>query len=243
MDEADKKGRDTLIVLKRLRDASLLAKGGYSTYEFQKPQDDNELSIQSQLAILSQLHAIGAITGEYMFEPHSAGNEIFSIRDLPTAERNGSSEKYMRFKVIEPRFSEACNEYSAYEDEIAGADTEIFRVSLDDRDIRVNDTLLSRPHPTGGNLLFFEYAYNNPGIEIKKTDLPEQMQKDLRGKDFTKILNELGFKGEILPTFFPKRSKSSALFLRRVTTKGWSAKKLAAFKKDLENARPNDNPE
>ncbi len=51
------------------------------------------------------------------------------------------------------------------------------------------------------------------------------LRKQVKNKSFIKILNELGFKGEILKAFFPKRGKDVVVY------RGDKVKK-----KDLEEA-------
>lgn len=102
-----------------------------------------------------------------------------------------------------------------------------FQLSIKDRYIWINDYLLSKPHAVGSNLSFFEHIRSKPvNTLIKKSDLPQFLQEDIGSKDFAKILNELGFKDELLRAFFPKRSKKSGVAYR--------GDKVS--KKDLENA-------
>lgn len=102
-----------------------------------------------------------------------------------------------------------------------------FQLNIKDRYIWINDYLLSKPHAVGSNLSFFEHVRSKPANTlIKKSDLPQFLQEDIGNKDFAKILNELGFKDELLRTFFPKRSKKGGVAYR--------GDKVS--KKDLENA-------
>ena len=89
-------------------------------------------------------------------------------------------------------------------------------ISAKDREIRINDYLLSKPHAVGSNFEFFLFLLANPDKEIKKSELSSDLRSQIGKKSFSKILNALGFKGEILKTFFPKRGKSSLLFKQQV---------------------------
>lgn len=93
----------------------------------------------------------------------------------------------------------------------------IFSIRVKDREIWVNDFLLSKPYGTGANMAFFEYVYQNPDKELRRDDMPGHVKEDVGGKNFSKILNALGFKGEILKAFVPKRGKSSLWFRREAS--------------------------
>lgn len=91
-------------------------------------------------------------------------------------------------------------------------------VLIRDRQIRVNDFLLSKPHAVGGNKGFFEYVHENAGVALNRDQMPDYVRVDVGGKSFSKVLNELGFKGEILKAFCPERGKSQLLFRKEVGT-------------------------
>lgn len=111
-------------------------------------------------------------------------------------------------------------------------------ISLKDREIWINNYLLSKPHAVGKNMGFFEYIYNNPNISIKRTDLPDSIKKEILRKSFTKIINAIGFKGEILKAFFPKRGKTEFMFKKEVLLKDLnnSGIKTPVLLKELELA-------
>lgn len=92
------------------------------------------------------------------------------------------------------------------------------KVLIKDRQISVSDLILSKPHAVGGNKGFFEYVYENPDKPLEREKMPEYVTQDIKGKGFSKVLNELGFKGEILKAFFPERGKSRLLFRKEITT-------------------------
>ena len=90
-------------------------------------------------------------------------------------------------------------------------------VDIRDRQIWVNDFMLSKPHAVGGNKGFFEYVYENASQPLERDKMPDYVTQDVKGKSFSKVLNELGFKGEILKVFFPERGKSQLTFRKEVT--------------------------
>lgn len=92
-----------------------------------------------------------------------------------------------------------------------------FSIAVKDREIWVNNYLIARPHAVGKNMSFFEYLMENPGKVIKRNDLQPFLQEEVHSKKFSKILHDLGFRSEILKTFFPKRGKGSLVFTPRVS--------------------------
>lgn len=93
----------------------------------------------------------------------------------------------------------------------------VLKVSVSDRIVRVGPYVISKPYAAGGNMEFLEYILENTGKPIKKTNLPEYAKNAIGKKRIGKVLNELGFKGEILKAFCPKRSKGSLTFLAEVS--------------------------
>lgn len=94
--------------------------------------------------------------------------------------------------------------------EIARANTntcvEKLTISLNDRLIKVNDYILSRPHAVGSNMQFFQVVFQNQNIEFNIDELPSMQKIDFEWKKTSKLLNSLGFRGQILKAFFPKRT-------------------------------------
>jgi len=121
---------------------------------------------------------------------------------------------------------------------------EKFIVSVNDREIWVNEWLLSRPHAIGKNMEIFEEMRLKPKELVKKSNLSESLRSELGIKNLTKVLYELGFRGEILKTFFSKRGKTGYLYVGdNITTKeledrGIKIKKLLKELKiaDLKNS-------
>ena len=128
---------------------------------------------------------------------------------------------------------------------------EKFVITVKDREIWVNGYLLSKPHFTGSNFEFFEYVRSQPAnTKIERKNLPSQfgnlsLREQIRNKGFIKILNELGFKGEILKAFFPKRGKSMLTYKGNKITKADLEKsgiKIPLFTKELELAHIKNSP-
>jgi len=85
-----------------------------------------------------------------------------------------------------------------------------FEIKVKDREIWINDYFLSKPYATGINFEFFEYIRNQPkNSKIEKGKLPEALERGIGTTTFSKLLNNLGFTGEITKTFFHKVDKSS----------------------------------
>lgn len=100
-----------------------------------------------------------------------------------------------------------------------------FTISVRDREIWINDYLISKPHAVGVNYEFFDYIRNQPiNVSIIRNKIqPEgggaNIKEQIGEKSFIKILNDLGFKGEILKAFFYNRSKDSLTYRGDVITK------------------------
>ena len=126
-----------------------------------------------------------------------------------------------------------------------------YTILVKDREIWINKYLLSKPHAVGSNLEFFEYVRKqSPNTKIERNKLPDFgescLKKDIKNKGFIKILNELGFKGEILKTFFPKRSRDMVVYIGNKIVKKDLEKagiKMPLFLKELELAHIKNNPE
>ena len=88
-----------------------------------------------------------------------------------------------------------------------------FHLSINDREIRVNDYLIAKPHAVVSNHDFLEeITKRTPGSQIKRDNLPPDLQKEIGTKSFIKILNALGFTGEITKAFFYKVDANSLYF-------------------------------
>ena len=117
-------------------------------------------------------------------------------------------------------------------------------VLIKDRQIWVNDFLLSKPHAVGGNKGFFEYVHENAGAALNRDQMPNYVKADVGGKSFSKVLNALGFKGEILKAFCPERGKSKLLFRKEVGTKQLETEgiNLELFLQELHLAHTKNSP-
>lgn len=75
-----------------------------------------------------------------------------------------------------------------------------------------NNYLLAKLNFNSLNDRFFSYVFNNPRKKIKKQEFLEP------DDDFHKILNKIGFKGELLKIFFSKTSMSTVYFNNDLTS-------------------------
>ena len=148
-------------------------------------------------------------------------------------------------KFLQPKFDELYKKYQMV------AMPEIFKIQVKDNYIWINDYLLSKPHAVGSNLEFFEYIKRQtPNTKIERNKLPDfgglSLKQEVKNKSFIKILNELGFKGEILKTFFPKRGKNTVVYRGdKITKKDLEGAgiKIPLFLKELELAHLKNSPE
>jgi DNA-binding Lrp family transcriptional regulator len=127
-----------------------------------------------------------------------------------------------------------------------------FEIQVIDRYIWVNDYILSKPHAVGSNFEFFEYIRSkSANTKIERKNLTSQfgslsLGEQIKKKSFIKILNEIGFKGEILKAFFPKRGKNMLAYKGDKITKKDLEKagvKIPLFLKELELAHLKNSPE
>lgn len=61
-------------------------------------------------------------------------------------------------------------------------------------------------------------VFENAEKPLKREEMPTYAQTAVGGRGFSKVLNELGFKSEILKAFFPERAKSTLRFRKNVAT-------------------------
>lgn len=126
-----------------------------------------------------------------------------------------------------------------------------FELKVQDRQIWINNYFLSKPHAVGNNFDFLEYIRSKPrNTRIKRNELPNAADWDLKNqvsnKGFTKILNSLGFKGELLKAYFPKRSIDELVYRGDKITQKELEKdgiKIPVLIKELELANEKNNPE
>jgi len=130
------------------------------------------------------------------------------------------------------------------EPEIAVPDT--FTVSVKDREIWINDFFLSKPFATHPNKEFFDYVYAHAGKSLLRSEIPDYAKRALQGgKGFVNVLNNLGFKGQILRAFFPTRSKTNLLFQKSVSTSDLKGRgvKVSLLLQELRTAQAKNSPE
>lgn len=130
-----------------------------------------------------------------------------------------------------------------------------YKISVKDREIWVNEYLIGKPHSVGSNFEFFDYIRSKQSHTlIERNKMPNvgdgigygYTKKAIGKKSFIKILNNLGFKGEILKAFFYKRSKDTLIYRGDEITKEDLEKagvKTSLFLKELELAHIKNSPE
>lgn len=121
-------------------------------------------------------------------------------------------------------------------------------VSLGDRVIKINDYILSKPHAVGTNMSFFEAVYTKPNIDINIDELPDIQKVNFEWKSISKLLNTLGFTGEVLKAFFPKRSNKKprvVKFLKSVSRRDLDKRgiNISLLINQLEGAHLKNSPE
>jgi hypothetical protein len=124
---------------------------------------------------------------------------------------------------------------------------EYYEISIRDREIWVNGYLLSRPHAVGTPYEFFEHIRLQPiNTKIEKQILPESLKNAVGKQKLIKLLNALGFKGEITKAFFSKVTKAS-LYYKGNKIMDEDLKKAGVkknlFIKQLEVAHAQNSPE
>jgi len=115
-----------------------------------------------------------------------------------------------------------------------------YLITIKDREIWVNDYLIGKPHAVGSNFEFLEHIQSHPSnTQIKRENLDEDFQEQIVNKRFIKILNALGFKGEIKKAFFYKVGENSLFYRGNKITREDLIKagvKIPLFLKQLEVA-------
>ena len=205
-------------MLQQLREDRLLTPENEDlVYEVQTAgRDPRYPNVSNQQKIMEMLESRGVVKEKRrnFFTRHGGGIEV------PGLEIFDLTPRAIVVELIPPKFDEIYDEYSKYAPGTSGGPdrVDVFRVNLKDREVRVNEFVLSRPHAVGRNMDFMEFILNSPTGEINREDLPGQLRDDLTGTKFTKLLNGLGFTGPILRAFFPRRSEDSLTFLREVSS-------------------------
>lgn len=158
------------------------------------------------------------------------------IAKIPELQIKGFEEIASSQKVNRPRSKKGAN-----------LTTDSYEVSVNDREIWINDYLIAKPHAVGSNYEFFEYIRSQPvNKQIKRKGLSDNLQEGLSNKAFFKILNALGFKGEIKKAFFYKVDadtlcyRGDKLTLQQLKEAGINTK---LFIKELETADAKYNPD
>lgn len=228
-------------VLKEIRAENLAASkdvdidfGLNNEKETDIPKIDNQ---HRAIKFLTKQEAIAVKRKKYLYGVSAMEAEI----------RNWKPRGY--FLDILPKFDKL---YLKYEKKYSAQTLpDKLRITIKDREIWVNEFMIGKPHAVGSNFEFFEYVRSQaPHTKIERGNLSSEFgdastKERVRSKSFIKILNELGFKGEILKAFFYKRSKDSLFYRGDVVKREDLEKegiKITLFLKELEIAHMKNSP-
>lgn len=219
MNQEQKIAKEIWFVLQQLKEDYLLTPDNkYVNYEVEHShQNSGYPSVHNQLKIIKKLEHLQAIKviREYFFTRRGTTiGDSFDIGKYQDVDPKG-----MLIDILRPKFDELYGEYSHLSAEPITLTTEMrkYVIEVKDRNIWVNEFLLCKPHAVGKNMSLFEYAFEHPNKSILRDELPKLLKVEIAGKSISKVLNELGFKSEILKAFFPERGKDQLLFRKEVT--------------------------
>lgn len=108
--------------------------------------------------------------------------------------------------------------YNAYTDNQAPAQEIQYNItfSMNNEIIINNLVLLSQPNFGSENAEVFEYVIERPNKEIKQKEIEKHIGRSI-GKDLHKIVENLGFKGDVRKAFF--RVSTDTILLRNPVTR------------------------
>ena len=166
---------------------------------------------------------------------------LLKIVEMPELKIKGLEEGAVSQKLNKPR--EKAVEYSM---------PDSYKIFVKDREIWINEYLIGKPHAVGSNFEFFEYVRSQKSnTKINREVLPNfggslSLKEQVKSKSFIKIVNELGFKGEILKAFFYNRGKDTLTYRGDQIVKEDlenAGVKKSLFLKELELAHARNSPE
>jgi hypothetical protein len=85
------------------------------------------------------------------------------------------------------------------------------------REIKLNNTTISKLNFDSTNSNFFEYIFKHPNELIKIAKIEEETAKDIQ-KSIHQIIRTLGFKKELKKIFFPIATKDEVKFVNPITS-------------------------
>ena len=167
-------------------------------------------------------HEIGGLIEKY------ALNELYLVR-----ERCETSSNRAWFKLLEDRIKELeAEEENRRASALSGKKMDrkavlslkkqndiLYKITFDlmRGEILLNDKMrLGRPHLNSENEAVMEYLIAHPNKKVTKKDIEEKTGIEI-GKDFHKIIENLGFTGPYRKTFF--RTTASSIVFRNPITK------------------------
>lgn len=213
--------KEIWLVIQQIKTDRLLTRDDeYMVYEIVSSSENPEYPpVRNQLKIIKKLEHLQALKVIREYFVTSRGTSIADSVNF--AQYQDVYPKGILIDVLQPKFDDLYTEYSVHSSEPIAPKIELkeYRIELKDRGIWINEHLLSKPHAVGKNMRFFEYLIEHPDKPVKQETLPSFVQEEIGAKSFSKILHDLGFKGEILKAFFPARGKNQLLFRKEVSLK------------------------
>ena len=213
--------KEIWLVIQQIKiDRLLTREDEHTVYEVVTKLENPEYPpVRNQLKIIKKLEHLQALKVIREYYVTSRGTSMADSVNF--SHYQDVDPKGILINVLQPKFDELYAEYSSYSSEPITPKIEIseYRILVKDRGIWVNEFLLSKPHAAGKNMLFFEHLIEHVDKSIKLETLPSFVQVEIGTRSFSKILHDLGFKGEILKAFFPARGKNQLIFRKEVSLK------------------------
>jgi len=179
--------------------------------DFKGTANEFDFLFQDRKVIMHKLSSLGAILG---LEELSTWDNVIYWRF-----KTGGKYKEV-FAKYEIKYQEVAKEYKQRKQlEETKMKDPVYEIKYSEksREILINNFLLARPDSFSENEGVFAYLYKNPNIAIPLEDIKKEIGESLT-KSIHKILENLGFTGELRKAFF-KVAKNKILFRNPLTKK------------------------
>ncbi|MDD5305917.1 MAG: hypothetical protein PHU25_01215 [Deltaproteobacteria bacterium] len=103
----------------------------------------------------------------------------------------------------------------------------LYRVIYENREIRVNGFVLSKPNYDSENDVVFEHVFHNANRKVGLEEIETAIHRPLK-KRLGEVVRDLGFTGDLKAIFFPDVSKAAVRFVNPVTAADFAARRLRA---------------
>jgi hypothetical protein len=146
------------------------------------------------------------------------------------------AEDKVEFEIDRDKFSSFYNQHKKpVAPKVVSDTTVLYRVSYSEqsREILINGFLLAKPDFGLENEMVFGYIYQHPNERLSKAQIEQDLNISI-GKSFHKIVENLGFKGDLRKTFFDI-SKTYIRFRNPVTKKDLDSLNIETLKLPLTN--------